>query len=315
MHRYIANRLLLAIPTLIAVTVMVFFIMRVAPGDVVDVIAGEGKVSEEQKAKIRDQLGLNDPLPVQYLVWLRGLVTLQPGTSLLTGRSIVSEVQKRVPVTLQLALGAIVVSLLIAIPIGTISALRQDSPVDYLFRVLSVGGLSLPGFWLATLILLLLNRQFGWLPPIQYKSPFQDFGSNLSHMLLPTLILGYALSAVVARMTRSSMLEVLRDDYIRTARAKGLRNRAVVIRHALKNALLPVITITGAQLGYLIGGSVIMESIFVIPGMGQYTLDGIQNRDYPVIQFAIVFLAGVQVLTNLITDLSYGVLDPRIRLG
>jgi peptide/nickel transport system permease protein len=315
MQRYIANRLLLAIPTVLGATLMVFFIMRVAPGDVVDVILGEGQVTEEQKEKIRDQLGLNDPLPVQYLDWLGGLVTLDPGTSLLTGRSIVDDVKRRIPVTLELAVGAIGLSLLIAVPIGVISAVKQDTIVDYIFRVISVGGLSLPSFWLATLALLVLNRQFGWLPPIEYRSPLEDPGQNLKHMILPVLILGYALSAVVARMTRSSMLEVLREDYIRTARAKGLRGWAVIARHALKNAMLPVITISSAQLGYLIGGSVIMESIFVIPGMGQWVLDGITNRDYPVLQFAIVFIALVQVLTNLITDLLYGALDPRIRYG
>jgi peptide/nickel transport system permease protein len=315
MQRYIVSRLLLAIPTVLGATRMIRKTRSVAPGDVVDVILGEGQVTEEQKAKIRDSLGLNDPLPVQYAVWLKDLATFDPGDSLLTGRSIVGEVKRRVPVTMELALGAILLSLLIAVPIGVLSAVKQDSVVDYAFRVISVGGLSLPSFWLATLALLILNRQFSWLPPIEYQSPRENLGENLKQMLLPVLILGYALSAIVARMTRSSMLDVLREDYVRTARAKGLRGWAVITRHALKNALLPVVTISAAQLGALIGGSVIMESIFVIPGMGQYVLDGIVTRDYPVIQFAIVFLALVQVLTNLGTDLLYGVLDPRIRYG
>lgn len=313
MYRYIGRRLLLAVPTLLGATVIVFVIMRVAPGDVVDVIVGDGDVPAAQKEAIRDKLGLNDSLPVQYLDWLRGLVTLDIGNSLITDRAILPDLKGRAVVTAEVAFGAIFLSLIIAIPLGTLSALKQDTPLDYLLRFVSIGGLSLPSFWIATVVLVALSRWFGWIPPIEYKSLSEDPISNLKQLFLPMLILGYALSAVISRLTRSSVLEVLRDDYVRTARAKGLAERTVVIRHGLRNALLPVVTVTGAQFGYLLGGTVIMESIFTIPGVGQYTLDAILRRDYPVVQFCIVFMAVVQVITNLLTDVSYGIIDPRIR--
>lgn len=313
MYRYIGRRLLLAVPTLLGATVIVFVIMRVAPGDVVDVIVGDGDVPAAQKEAIRDALGLNDSLPVQYLDWVRELVTLDIGNSLVTDREILPDLKGRAVVTAEVAFGAILLSLLIAIPLGTISALKQDTPLDYLLRFVSIGGLSLPSFWIATVLLVALSRWFGWIPPIEYKSLAEDPLSNLKQLFLPMLILGYALSAVISRLTRSSVLEVLRDDYVRTARAKGLAERTVVVRHGLRNALLPVVTVTGAQFGYLLGGTVIMESIFTIPGVGQYTLDAILRRDYPVVQFCIVFMATVQVVTNLLTDVSYGIIDPRIR--
>ena len=313
MYRYILRRLLLAVPTILGATLIVFFVMRVAPGDIVDVIAGEGSIPPAQQAAIRDKLGLSDPIPVQYLEWVWGLARLQVGNSLITDRPILPDVEDRVVVTAELTIGAIVLSLLIAIPLGTISALKQDSPIDYVVRVISIGGLSLPSFWVATVLLIGFSRWLGWIPPIQYHSLMDDPWSNLRQMLLPMLVLGYALSAIVSRLTRSSVIEVLRDDYIRTARAKGLSETTVVVRHGLRNALLPVITVTGAQLGYLLGGTVIMETIFTIPGMGQYTLDAILRRDYPAVQFCVVFMAIAQILANLVTDVSYGVIDPRIR--
>ena len=315
MTGYITRRLLLAIPTVLGATIILFMIMRVAPGDVVTVIVGEGSISQEQRASIRHELGLDEPLPVQYLDWLRSMVSIHPGKSLITEREIAPDVGGRLLVSAELAIGAILLSILIAIPLGTLSALRQDSPTDFAVRVLSIGGLSLPSFWIAGLALLLSGKYLGWLPPISYQSLRQAPLENLKQMFLPMMILGYALSATVARMTRSSVLDVLGEDYIRTARAKGLSSRIVTVRHVLRNAMLPVITISGAQLGYLLGGTVIMESIFVIPGLGIYTLEGIQNRDYPVVQFTIVLMALFQVLANLITDLCYAALDPRIRYG
>lgn len=315
MHRYILRRLLLACPTILGATMVVFLVMRVAPGDIVDVIAGEGSIPPAQREAIREKLGLSDPLPVQYLSWVGGLARLHVGNSLITDRPILPDVSERVLVTAELAFGAILSSLLIAIPLGTLSALKQNSSVDYLVRVLSIGGLSLPGFWLATVVLVALSRWFGWIPPIQYHSLRTNPLMNLQQMLLPMLVLGYALSAIVARLTRSSVLEILRDDYIRTARAKGLSEKSVVVGHALRNALLPVITVTGSQFGYLLGGTVIMETIFTIPGMGQYTLDAILRRDYPAVQFCVVFMAIAQIVVNLLTDLSYAFIDPRIRYG
>lgn len=313
MYRYLANRLLLAVPTLIGATFIVFAIMRIAPGDVVDVIVGDGDIPESERIALREELGLNDALPVQYGRWLLDLATLNVGQSLVTDREILPDLRSRALVTGELAVGAIVISMLIAIPLGTLSALKQDSPLDYLLRVVSIGGLSLPSFWVATVLLIGLSRLMGWIPPIQYAGLFDDPVTNFKQMFLPMLVLGYALAAVVSRLTRSSVLEVLRDDYVRTARAKGLGERTVVVRHALRNALLPVITVSGAQLGYLLGGTVIMESIFTIPGVGQYTLDAILRRDYPAVQFCIVFMAAVQILANLATDVSYGIIDPRIR--
>jgi peptide/nickel transport system permease protein len=313
LYGYLTRRLLLALPTLIGATVIVFIIMRVAPGDVVDVIVGDGDVPEEQREEIRDKLGLHDPVPIQYLNWLGGVVTFDVGDSLVTDRPIVPDLRGRAFVTAELAFGSILLSLLIAIPLGTLSALKQDTPIDYALRFLSIGGLSLPSFWIATVLLVFLSRSFGWIPPIEYEEITEDPVQNLQQLFLPMLILGYALSAVISRLTRSSVLEVLREDYVRTARAKGLRDRTVVIRHGLRNALLPVVTVTGSQFGYLLGGTVIMESIFTIPGVGQYTLDAILRRDYPVVQFCIVFMATIQIFTNLLTDVSYGVIDPRIR--
>jgi peptide/nickel transport system permease protein len=314
MAHYTVRRLLMAIPTILGATMIIFFIMRVLPGDVVDIITGEaGTVNEVQREQLREDLGLNDPLPVQYAKWMSNLLMFDPGDSLASNRPIMSEVKPRILVTGQLALGAILVSLLIAIPVGTISAIKQDSWVDYLMRVVSIGGLSMPSFWLATILIMVLSRYFGWLPPLEYKEPWTDLRSNLSQMFWPVLIVGYALSASVSRMTRSAVLEALREDYVRTARAKGLANFAVHTRHVLRNALLPIVTISAGQFGNLIGGAVVAETIFVLPGMGSYIVNSITLRDYPAVQFTVTLMAFVFVFINLATDLSYGFLDPRIR--
>lgn len=314
MARYTFRRLIMAVPTIIGATMIIFFIMRVVPGDVVDIITGEaGTVNEAQREQLREDLGLNDSLPVQYVKWLGDLVRFDPGQSLASSRPIIDEVKPRVLVTAQLAIGAILVSLIIAIPIGTVSAIKQDSWVDYLMRIVSIGGLSMPSFWLATLLIMVLSRYFGWLPPLEYKEPWVDPRSNLSQMFWPVIILGYALSASVSRMTRSAVLEALREDYVRTARAKGLGGFAIHTRHVLRNALLPIVTISAGQFGNLIGGAVVAESIFVLPGMGSYIVNSITLRDYPAVQFAVTMMAFVFVFINLATDLSYGILDPRIR--
>jgi peptide/nickel transport system permease protein len=316
-QRYIAGRILLLFPTLFGVSLIIFIIMRLLPGDVVEIALGGAQgVTEEQKEQYRKELGLDRPWPQQYAEWVGGLVRLDAGTSLFTKASITSELKNRVPVTMELAAGAVVLSTLIALPVGIISAVYQDRAPDYFFRIFSILGIALPVFWIQTLVRnLMLPKYLGWLPPPGYVEPWNDLGRNLQQLWLPVLLLGYAQSAIISRLTRSTMLDVLREDYIRTARAKGLKERGVVVRHALRNALLPVITLATIQLGTLLGGAVITESVFGLPGVGRYVLDSIRNRDYPVVQAVIVFIAMVYAVLNLIVDLLYGWIDPRIRLN
>lgn len=317
MQRYIAGRLLLLVPTLFGVSLIIFVIMRLLPGDVAVIALGGGQgVSEQQIAEYRKELGLDRPLAVQYAEWVGGLLRLDAGTSLLTKASISSELKNRVPVTAELALGAVLLSTLIALPVGVLSAVYQDRWPDYFFRVFSILGIALPIFWIQSLVRnLILPKYIGWLPPPGYAGPLENLGKNLQQMWLPVLLLGYAQSAIISRLTRSTMLDVLREDYIRTARAKGLRERGVVIRHAVRNALLPVITLAAIQLGTLLGGAVITESVFGLPGVGRYVLDAIRNRDYPIVQAVIVLIAALYVVLNLIVDLIYGWVDPRVRLS
>jgi peptide/nickel transport system permease protein len=316
-QRYIAGRLLLLIPTLFGVSLIIFVIMRLLPGDVAEVALGGGQgVSPEQIAQFRRDLGLDRPIPVQYVEWVGGLLRLDAGTSLLTRAPISEELKSRLPVTAELALGAVIVSTLIALPVGVLSAVYQDRWIDYLFRIVSILGIALPIFWIQTLVRnLFLPKYVGWLPPPGYADPWEDLGRNLQQMWLPILLLGYAQSAIVSRLARSTMLDTLREDYIRTARAKGLRERSVIVRHAVRNALLPVITLAAIQLGTLLGGAVITESVFGLPGVGRYVLDAIRNRDYPVVQAVIILIAAIYVVLNLIVDLIYGWVDPRVRIA
>lgn len=241
---------------------------------------------------------------------------LDLGRSLLTKAPIAEELKSRLPVTVELAVGAVLLSTAIALPVGILSAVYQDRAPDYFFRVFSIAGLALPLFWIQTLVRnLFLPKYVGWLPPPGYASPWDDLARNLQQIWLPVLLLGYAQSAIISRLTRSAMLDVLREDYIRTARAKGLSERAVVLRHALRNAILPVITLAAIQLGTLLGGAVITETVFGLPGVGRYVVDAIRNRDYPIVQAVIVLIAATYVVLNLIVDLLYGWLDPRIRLN
>ncbi len=316
MQRYVAGRLLLLPPTLIGVSLIIFTIMRLLPGDVVEIVLGTAQgVTEEQKAQLRRDLGLDRPLPVQYAEWIGGLVKLDTGRSLFTKARISSELKDRLPVTAELALGAVLLSSAIALPVGILSAVYQDRAPDYFLRIFSILGLALPIFWIQTLVRnLLLPKYLGWVPPPGYADPWDDLGKNLQQMWMPVLLLGYAQSAIISRLTRSTMLDVLREDYIRTARAKGLRERGVILRHATRNALLPVVTLATIQLGTLLGGAVITESVFGLPGVGRYVLDSIRNRDYPVVQAVIVLIATSYALLNLAVDLLYGWIDPRIRL-
>jgi peptide/nickel transport system permease protein len=264
-------------------------------------------------ASLRTQLGIDKPWPQQYWDWISGVLRGDWGTSFTTEEPVFSELMRRLPVTLELAIGTTIISLLIAIPVGVISATRQDTPIDYIARVTSIGGLSMPGFWLGTLLIVFPAIWWGYLPPLSYVPLLEDPWANFRQFIFPCLAMGAAFSATAARMTRSTMLEVLRQDYIRTAFAKGLRERRVVYQHALKNAMIPVVTIVGIDFGYLLGRTVIIESVFALPGIGSLTLRSIFQRDYPQIQGNVLFIAVAFVLINLLVDVLYAWLDPRIR--
>jgi peptide/nickel transport system permease protein len=314
MHKYIARRFLLSIPVLIMASLIVFGLMRVMPGDALTVLMGEsGNVGDKELAKLRKDLGLDKPYYEQYLIWVWQMVTLSPGDSIFTNEPIPVALKKSIPVTLELASLALVLGLVIAVPIGVLSATRQDSSSDYIGRVVAMSGLSLPDFWLGTLVITFAAIWFRWIPPIGYVSIWTDPWKNLQQFLLPAAVLGFRLSAATMRMTRSTVLEVLREDYVRTAWAKGLGGRIVVYKHALKNALIPVVTIVGGQLGTLLAGTVIVETIFALPGMGRLTVEAILFRDYPVVQTNVMLVAGTLVTLNLLVDLTYAWLDPRIR--
>ena len=278
-----------------------------------NMLGESGNVSAKDLALIRHQLGLDRPYYEQYLTWMAGLLRGDMGNSLWTGNPVRDELFRRVPVTLELALLGLPLAILIAIPIGIISATRQDTVSDYVGRLFAIAGLSLPDFWLATLVVVFLAIWFHWLPPRGYISPLESPWDNFQQFFLPAMILGFRLSAVTMRMTRSTMLEVLRQDYIRTAWSKGLRERVVIYRHAVKNAMIPVITLLGRQFSVLLGGTVIIETVFGIPGVGSLTLDAINQRDYTQVQGNVMFLAAIMVLMNLLVDISYGWFDPRIR--
>lgn len=312
MRRYITRRLLLLIPTLLLVSFLVFCIVRLIPGDAVTLMVAEMGFAEDE-AELRQVLGLDQPLAKQYIIYMANAFRGDLGTSLWSGQPVLSEITRRLPLTFRLALMALFWTVLMGIPLGVISALKQDTWLDYLLRSVSVGGLSIPSFWLATLLLVFGAIWFRWVPPLDFIPFREDPVASLSQLVAPSLILSVALSASIMRMTRTMMLEVMREDYIRTARAKGLNEWVVVIRHALANSLIPVMSIMGIQLAFLVGGTVIMESIFVLPGMGKYLIDAITWRDYPVIQGINLFICTSIILINLTIDLLYGFLDPRIR--
>lgn len=314
MQRYILRRLVLLIPTLIGMSLLIFLMLRLLPGDVVDVLLGpDSQASDQAREALRDALGLNDPLPIQYLKWIANLLTGDFGTSIRTGQSVVQLMLQALPVTLELAFFGIIIAVVIAIPLGVISAIRRDSGIDFGARVAGLIGLSLPSFWIATLALLFTSRLFHWVPPMAYIPPQEDPIGNLKQMLMPASALAVQLIAFQMRMVRTAMLEVLSQDYIRTARAKGLRERTVVYRHALRNSLIPVITVIGFQLGNLLGNTAIVEVVFGLNGVGYTLLQAIFNRDYPLVQAAVLYLATMFVLINLIVDMLYVYIDPRIR--
>jgi peptide/nickel transport system permease protein len=314
MTTYVLRRLALLVPTIFGISIMVFGLMRFLPGDVVDgMISPEVIMAQDQKESLRRLFGLDAPIHIQYLRWLSGVVQGDFGTSLRSSVPVTELFWQRIGITAELALLAVLFSSLIAIPLGILSAVKRNGAWDYLTNSLGLIGLSFPNFWLATMLLLIVTLVFRWQPSLVWVSPFENLGANLQQMLLPVISLSLALMAVVMRMTRSAMLEVLRQDYIRTARAKGQREVAVVARHALKNAFIPVLTVIGLQIGGLLGGAVVIEQIFGLPGVGWMILNGIYQRDYPVVQGGVFFVALVFVVINLVVDLLYAYVDPRIR--
>jgi len=314
MWGYVARRALQGVLVLWLVTVLIFSLVRILPGDAIIMQLDQAAApTPEVLARARQELGLDRPLLQQYRVWIGGVLQGDLGRSLTTRRPVTQELLKRISLTCHLAVLSMGIGLLLALPIGILSAVRQDTTTDYIGRFIAVLGLSLPDFWLATVAITFLAIWVGWIPPIGFAPIWTDPGRNLSQLLIPATIIGARLAAVSMRMTRSSLLEVLRQDYIRTARAKGQRERGVVLGHALKNALVPVITVLGQQFSVLLGGTVIVEVIFLQPGVGSLMLDAVQLRDYTVIQGAVLFFAAVIVVVNLLIDMSYAWLDPRIR--
>jgi peptide/nickel transport system permease protein len=314
--KYVLRRLLLLIPTLIGMSLLIFVMLRLLPGDIVDLMTGgDIAASAEAKQALREAFGLADPLPIQYVKWVGGLARGDLGLSLRSREPISGVLMRALPVTLELTILAIVIGTITAVPLGVLSATKPDAAIDYWSRIAGLIGLSLPNFWLATLAMLFTSLWFRWVPPINYISPFADPIGNLQQMLIPAVAIALHLMAIVMRMTRTMMLEVLRQDYVRTARAKGAGERLVVYRHALRNALIPVVSVIGFQVGALMGGSAIVEVIFGLNGVGNTLVQGIFNRDYPLIQASALFLATIFVVVNLCVDVMYGYLDPRVKLA
>jgi peptide/nickel transport system permease protein len=315
--RYIANRLLLVVPTLIGVAILTFFLLRVVPGDIVEVkLRGDGMfVSQEVLQRERAKLGLDRPLSTQFLDWMKGVVTLDLGKSMWTERPVVEEIAPRFQLTFQLALMATIIGTLVAIPLGTIAALFRGTWIDYAVRLFSIAGLAVPAFWFGMLILLALLAVSGWLPTITFVPIYVDPVTNLSQLIWPAAAVGYRFAAVLTRIVRSTLLEVLNEDYIRTARAKGVYERVVVRRHALRNALLPAITVIGLEFAFLLGGLVVTEQVFNLNGLGKLFVQSISRHDFTLIQGMVMMFATFYVFANLVIDLLYAVVDPRIRYG
>ncbi len=314
MSRYVLGRLWLLVPTLVGMSLLVFCMLRLLPGDIVDVMTGGDIPSTAQsKERLREAFGLDKPLPVQYVTWVANMARGDLGTSFRSGEPITTILLRTLPITLELTLLAVLVATVCAIPLGVVSAVVRESSFDYAARLAGLIGLSMPNFWFATLMLLFTSVFFHWIPPVNWIPPFQNPLGNLQQMLLPVVAIALQLMAILMRMTRAMMLEVLQQDYVRTARAKGAQERMVVFRHALRNALIPVISVIGFQIGALMGGSAIVEVIFGLNGVGNTLVQAIFNRDYPVVQATTLFVAAVFVIANLSVDLLYGYLDPRLK--
>ena len=288
--------------------------MRLLPGDIIDqIISDQADPTPEFRASVEERLQLNQGVPQAYVEWLLGVLRMDFGSSFVSERPVTEQLANRIPVTFQLGIMAMIYSIAIAIPIGVLSAVKQDSPIDYLTRSFAIMALAVPSFWAGQMAIVYGFDWFGWTPPLTYESLWDNPFDNLKTTWLPAVILGSFLSGSVMRLTRSTMLEVMRQDYVRTARAKGLRERVVVVRHALRNAVLPVITVIGLQVSVLISGTVVLERIFSLPGMGSFLLFSLERRDYPTVQAIVLLAAALVLVTNLIVDLSYAFIDPRIR--
>jgi peptide/nickel transport system permease protein len=312
--RYLARRALWTVLALLGVSILIFALVRLLPGNIVDIIAGtEGQLSADQRNQILQEFGLDKPLPVQYLLWVGNMLRGNFGWSFRSSQPVSALLASRLPITIELAVLSILGVAVVGIPLGVAASVSRSIRVRTVVQIVGVLGLSMPNFWIAVLLIIAASSLFGWLPALIYVSPWADPWVNLQQMFLPVLSLALGLSAVVVRMTRSSMLEVLGQDFIRVARAKGLSTRVVLLRHALRNALIPIVTILGLQTGFLLGGVVITEQIFGLPGLGWTLLNGVYQRDYPVVQGTVMLFATTFVLVNLLVDLLYTYLDPRIR--
>ena len=312
MLQYFLKRLAAIIPTVFFVTVIIFGLQQLLPGDAASVLAGENQ-DPEVIAYLQKKMHLDEPLPVRYAYWISGVFHGDLGESMRIQQPVLDLIKEKLPVTLQLAGMAMVIALLIGIPAGIVSAVGKDSAWDYLANVIALWGLSTPNFWLGILMILVFSVQLGWLPASGYVSPFEDLGANLAAMIMPAFVLGNAIAAVLMRHTRSAMLQVLNADYVRTARAKGLSERRVVLKHALRNALTPIITLGALEFGTLLSGAVLTEQVFSIPGFGKLIVDAVFNRDYAVVQGVVLFTSSVYILLNLLADLAYFVVNPRLR--
>src|ERR1022692_1665430 len=312
MGTYLVQRLATIVPTLFFVSILIFGLQQLLPGDPAIILAGEDR-DPSVVAHLHEKLHLDDPLPVRYLYWAGGVLRGDLGESVRIQKPVLELILEKLPVTLELALIAIVIALVIGLTAGIVSAVYKDTLLDYAANVFALWGLSTPNFWLGILMILLFSVQLGWLPASGYVSPFEDMGANLAAMIMPAFVLGNAIAAVLMRHTRSAMLQVLSADYIRTARAKGLREPAVVLKHALRNALTPIITLGALQLGTLLSGAVLTEQVFTLPGFGKLIVDSVFNRDYAVVQVVVLVTATPYIALNLLADLAYFAVNPRLR--
>jgi len=313
---YLLQRLGIAALTLFGMSLVIFVLLRLAPGDIVDILfSAGGYVNASERAAIEKELGIDRPIWIQYLEWIRHMATGDLGKSYRYDLPAWEIIRPLLPITLELATLSMIVAVLLGVPTGVISAVRQDTALDYVLRVISLAGLSMPSFWLGMVIILALVAWVGWIPPMTYVPARENFKLHVIQFALPAMAVGYRSSALIMRITRSALLEVMREDYIRTARAKGQGERTVIWSHALKNAILPVVTVIGIEFAFLIGGLVVTETVFNLPGIARFLVQAILWRDYPIVQTLVMFIAMVVIISNLVVDMLYGVLDPRVRYG
>jgi peptide/nickel transport system permease protein len=312
MFAFLIRRLVTLLPTLVFVSMLIFGLQQLLPGDPAQILAGEDQ-NPELIAQLREKMHLDKPLPLQYGYWIGGVLRGDLGESARTGQPVLELIVQKLPVTVQLAFMSMLIALCISLPAGILSAVKRDTWIDHASRVFALTGISMPNFWLGIMLILLFSVQLGWLPASGYVSPFENLGANLAAMVMPAFVLGNGIAAVLMRHTRSSMLQVLATDYVRTARAKGLRERVVVIKHALRNALTPVITLGALEFGTLLSGAVLTEQVFTIPGFGRLIIDAVFNRDYAVVQGVVLITATAYILLNLLADMAYFVFNPRLR--